>query len=175
MFDLHYESYVDRNVTQARNVLRSLRILLNESLIELYLASTADENFLMSTEMAYYNIEMLASEICASVPQFIDCDGPARKKLSAVETSKIPKDHPHTPNHVLDCYKLLFPLYITGQSKFGPSAVRPWAIKQLHHISGHFCIRNAKIVARILDFKRDANPWDVYAILGSYAFAAVRT
>lgn len=174
-FDLHFDSYADRNVTQARNVLRCVRILLNESPIELHSVSTADEKQFSSIEIGYHNIETLAGEISASVPQYVDCDGTARKKLAATETAKIPdrrSEHPHTPNHLLDCYTLLFPLYVTGQSKFAPDNIRPWIIKQLHYVGEHFCIRNAKVVAQILELEENINPWDVYAMLGSYAFAA---
>jgi hypothetical protein len=108
-FHLHFDSYPDRNVTQARNVLRLVRILLNESLIELHLALTAGERNLLLIKMAYDNIEKLAGEICASVPQYVDCGGPARIRLPSPEKSVVPDrgldgiSHPHTPNHQLDC------------------------------------------------------------------------
>jgi hypothetical protein len=33
-------------------------------------------------------------------------------------------------------------------------------------------IRNAEVVARLLEAGERLNPWKVYALLGSYAFAA---
>jgi hypothetical protein len=46
-------------------------------------------------------------------------------------------------------------------------------IKELHYIGSHFSIRNAELVARMLeDGTGEANPWAVYAMLGGYAFAA---
>jgi len=50
--------------------------------------------------------------------------------------------------------------------------LREWVTKQLHYMVRHFGIRNAKLVAGILDERTDTVPWAVYAMLGSYAFAA---
>jgi hypothetical protein len=178
VFGLYFDSYADRNVTQARNVLRLVRILLNESFIELYVASTADEKNLSSLEMAFQNIKTLAGEICASVPQYLDCGGPARAKLPTSEqletrhNGPYQPSHPHTPNHKLDCYTLIFPLYVAGRSEAAPDNVKPWVIKQLHYMSGHFDIRNAEVVAQILECNAAVDQWEVYAMLGGYAFAA---
>lgn len=180
-FDLHFDFYSNPRVCQARNILRVIRILLNESLIQHYLASPTSDNYLALIGIAHDSIEMLAGEICACVPQYVDCDDAARQRLPASEKSKLPDqilaralrgaDHPHTPDHQLDCYTLIFPLYIAGRSKAVPN-VRPWVTKQLHYISSHFHVRNAEVIAQMLDLETDVNPWEVYAMLGSYAFAS---
>ena len=182
-FDLHFDSYPNRNICQARNILRVARILLNESLIEHYLASPTGDKYLASIRVARHNIETLAGEICACVPQYVDCDGAARQRLLTSEESELPDQtpdyilgrgprgagHPHTPHHQADCYSLIFPLYSAGRSKAVPD-VRRWVIKQLHYIGNHFCIRNVEIVAQILERGTDVCPWEVFAMLGSYAF-----
>ena len=118
-FHLHFDSYPDRNVTQARNVLRLVRILLNESLIKLYLALTTGERNLLLIKMAHENIERLAGEICASVPQYVDCGGPARVRLPSPEQLIVPDrdhngtSHPHTPNHQLDCKSNSWSTFLT--------------------------------------------------------------
>ena len=184
-FDLHFDSYPDRKKCQARNVLRVVRILLNESLIEHYLASPTGDKYLILMRVARDNIETLAGEICACVPQYVDCDGAARQRLPTSEKSEPPNQtpdyildrgpggagHSHTPYHRADCYTLIFPLYTAGRSKAVPN-VRPWVIKQLHYIGSHFYIRNAEVVAQILERGTDVCPWEVYAMLGSYAFTA---
>ncbi|KAF4636765.1 hypothetical protein G7Y89_g1318 [Cudoniella acicularis] len=81
-------------------------------------------------------------------------------------------DHKHTPSHKWDCYTLIYPLYVAGKSKGSPDDVKPWVIKQLQYMSSHFGIRMADVVCRILQSGADLNPWEVYAMLGSYAFAA---
>lgn len=183
-FDLHFDSYSNPRVCQARNVLRVIRILLNESLIAHYSASSTSDKYSALIEVAHVNIESLVGEICACVPQYVDCDGAARQRLPTSHTWELPDQSPdhildrgsgetghlHTPKHQLDCYTLIFPLYVAGRFKTFPE-VRPWVIKQLHYISSHFYVRNAEAVAQILDRETDVSPWGVYAMLGGYAFS----
>lgn len=172
------EMIYDRHVTQTWNVSRLVRILLNEYVLECYLEPAADVtanscSLLMST--ASHNIEILACEICASVPQYVDCLGAARSKLPISESATTTfggAGHLHPPSQKLDCYTLIFPLYVAGRSRGSPSTLKPWVIKQLHHIGSHFGIRNAELICQILEKGVDVNPWAVYAMLGSYAFAA---
>lgn len=178
IYNHRFDSYADRHVTQTWNVSRLVRILLNEYVLECYLEPAADItangcSLLMST--ASYNIETLACEICASVPQYVDCLGAARSKLPVSEPAITAFDgagHLHSPSQKLDCYTLIFPLYVAGRSRGSPSTLKPWIIKQLRHIGSHFGIRNAELICQILEKGADVNPWAVYAMLGSYAFAA---
>ena len=183
VFELHFDSYSNPRVCQARNILRVFRILLNEILIKHHRAAPTNDMYLALLGVANANIDLLAGEICASVPQYVDCDDAARHRL--VERSKLPNHnsdrlldhgssestHPHTPDHQLDCYSLIFPLYVAGRSEAVPT-VRPWVIKQLHYMSSHFSIRNAETIAQLLERETDVCPWEVYAMLGSYAFAS---
>lgn len=178
IFDFHLDSYANPRVCQARNILRVIRILLNESLIETYLASPTSDEYSSLLGVARDNIEILAGEICACAPQYVDCDNAARHRLPAsfLSDQAFHRDpgvagHSHTPNHQLDCYTLIFPLYVAGRSKVILD-IRQWVIKQLHYISSHFYVRNAEIVAQILERETDSNPWETYAMLGSYAFAS---
>lgn len=125
--------------------------------------------------MATHNIETLACEICASVPQYVDCLGAARSKLPISESATTAFDgagHLHSPSQKLDWYTLIFTLYVAGRSRGSPSTLKSWVIKQLRHIGSHFGIRNAELICQILEKGVDVNPWAVYAMLGSYAFAA---
>jgi hypothetical protein len=45
-------------------------------------------------------------------------------------------------------------------------------IKKLRYMGSHFNIGNAEAVAQTLEGQTDACPWDMYAMLGSYAFNA---
>ena len=69
----------------------------------------------------------------------------------------LPRGHFHTPNHQLDCYALIFPLYVAAKSNAIPD-MRPWIIKNLYYMSTHFHIRNAELVARILEQETDVDP-----------------
>ena len=179
-FDLHYDFYPNPRVCQARNILRVLRILLSEFFIEKHKSSPTSDEYLSLIGVSHDNIEMLTSDICACVPQYVDCDFPARHRLPAsayhldhCDPGAVGAGHSHSPDHQLKCYTLIFPLYIAGRSQAVPD-VKPWIIKQLHYISSHFHVRNAGIVAKMLERgDEDAtSPWDVYAMLGSYAFAS---
>ncbi|KAL9094941.1 MAG: hypothetical protein Q9165_002891 [Trypethelium subeluteriae] len=184
-FDLHFDSYPHRNICQALNILRFIRILLNESLVEYYSALPMEEKLVALIRTAQRNVERLAGEICASVPQYVDCDDAARQRLlpsKELETQDKKLDdvpdhhsrrgcHLHTPNHQADVHSLIFPLYAAGRAKTFPE-VRIWAIQQLHYMGSHFHLRNAEEVAQILEQGTDVRPWEVYALVGSYAFTA---
>lgn len=115
----------------------------------------------------------------------MDCVDAARHRLPTSEKPVLPDHspdhtlghgpgravHTHTPDHQMICYALIFPLYVAGRSKAVPD-VEPWVVNQLRHIGSHFSVRNAEDVAQILERKADINPWEVYAMLGSYAFAS---
>lgn len=174
IFELHFDS-PHRNICYAWNFLRVGRILPNETLIEGYLASSTGEKYKALLGGAFDNIDRLAGEICASVPQYTDYDGPARGRLPITESGTLELGpgvgHSHTLHHQAECYSLIWPLYAAGRSK-ARLDVRPWVIKQLRYIGNHFCIRNAEFISQILEGETDVCPWDVYAMLGSYAFNA---
>lgn len=174
VFDFRLDSYPSRHACYGRNCLRLIRILVNESLLDLCLALPDHGNHSGTMEIAEDNIRNLARELCACVPQYVDCDGTAGHKLPLSERSDggaVRKEHYHTPTHQLDCYTVILPLYVAGRSDAAPG-MRSWAISQLHYISGHFYIRMAQVVAQILEGGTDVDPWQVNAMLGSYAFAA---
>lgn len=173
----YFDVYPERHITQTWNVLRLIRILLNESILEHFLASTTPSSNVLSILNIKARISALACEICASAPQYTDCFLEARSGTVWSKATKCEKPHhdsnyQHSPFRKLDCYTLIFPLFVAAQSWGSSSTMKPWAIKQLYHISNHFDIRNAELVAKILENGRALNPWSVYAVLGGYAFAA---
>lgn len=184
-YDLHFDTYSNPRVCQGLNFLRVLRILLNESLIEYYLNSPTSQNNMELIGAAQDIIKALAGDICASVSPYVDCGGVARQRLAVVQKTELQDQtlghildfdpgmahQSHTPSHQLDCYTLIFPLYVAGRSKAAPE-LRLWVIQQLRYIGSHFNIRKAEVVAQILEQYLDVSPWEVFAILGSYAFAS---
>jgi hypothetical protein len=162
-----FDTYSARHITQTWNVLRLIRILLNEFVLNNHFEARATD---ILAQITTKNIEKLGRDICASVSQYVDCLGAARNKLAS---SISEPDHSHSPNQNFDCYTLIFPLYVAAHSKCMPIDLKTWVIKELHHIGSHFSIRNAELVARMLeDGTGEVNPWAVYAMLGGYAFAA---
>ena len=179
IFGIHVDFYPQRNTCLAWNVLRVIRILLNEMLIEHNSSLLTGESFTALIRTSQENIQELTDEICASVPQYTDCYGAARARLPAShdpdpcsgrsdDVSQGTR-RSHTPKHQADCYTLLFPLYVIGKVNvvFG---VRAWAVKELRYIGSHFYIRNAEILAQVLEEGAQLRPWKVYAMLGGYAF-----
>jgi hypothetical protein len=166
IYGWHFDSYADRHSTQTWNVHRLVRIILNEALIDSYKvnATGSPTGPLPLLEPMKTNIEAMASEICASVPQYLDC----RYAIPRPE----PSNHIHTPAQNLDCYTLIFPLYVVGWSKSTPDSLKSWVIEQLHYMGSHFGIRNAELVGQILERGENLNPWAIYAMIGSYAFVA---
>src|ERR1700688_3102232 len=68
------------------------------------------------------SLDTLVGEICASAPQYTDCDGLARQRLPSSENSEL-RDHgsrraahSHTLHHQAECYSLIWPLYAAGRS-----------------------------------------------------------
>jgi hypothetical protein len=167
IFEHHYDTYGDRHMTQTWNVLRLIRILLNEFILSHYLEVDAT---LALAQSSIRNIEEMGRDICASVPQYVDCLSAARDKFpSSISKSA----HTHSPNQNFDCYTLIFPLCVAARSRYSSINLKSWAIKELHHIGGHFSIRNAELIARMLESgMEEDNPWAIYAMLGGYAFAA---
>jgi hypothetical protein len=162
--NLNINVYGDSKVCHARNMICVMRILLNESLIKHAQSSPRDDDLM---ETAHNRIRNLTDFICASVPQYTDCGGPARPGVSlANQKSFRREDHVHAPNHQSSCYTLIFPLYVAARCR---RELRPWIIDQLHFIGDHFRTRNAEVVAQILENGSDVHTWKVFAMLGSYA------
>ncbi|KAF1973903.1 hypothetical protein BU23DRAFT_532705 [Bimuria novae-zelandiae CBS 107.79] len=165
--DGFYDVYPSRMETQTWNVLRCVRIVLCDMIIG---SCTNAEDAV--SKRAYETIVLVVQEICAAVPQMTDCNGPARHRLPAESKSC---SHAHTLSHFLDTYILLHGLYVAAWSHACPPRAKEWIIKQLDHIAVHFRVKEAATVAAILKMqeqKARIGPWEVYRIIGSYAFAA---
>ncbi|PMD62513.1 uncharacterized protein K444DRAFT_627439 [Hyaloscypha bicolor E] len=76
----------------ARDFLWVGGVLLNETLIDGYLGSPEGEKYKALMGVAHDYIDTLAGEICASAPQYTDCDGLARQRLPSFENSEL-RDH----------------------------------------------------------------------------------
>ncbi|CAI6341183.1 unnamed protein product [Periconia digitata] len=176
ILDNYYDVYNSRMTTQMWNALRASRILLCEEIEECSSTCQDDESMLLS-QRATTASGLMISEICASVPQMTHCEGAAKSKLpSDIDVSQT--SHGHTLSHFLDNYILLYALYVAGWSRSCQPRQREWIIAQLIHVGEHFRMKEAALVASILQdqtknsMSERPRPWDVYRLLGSYAFAA---
>ena len=164
VFEWHYHTYPDHMIAQSWNVLRVMRVLLND-IIRVEYASRGTKSF--NDSFSYHGssiltgyIDDIAKEVCASVPHFTNHE----KTISRVEA--------HCTAQKLRCYTLLFPLYVAGLYASATTRIKPWIVKQLRFMSKAMGIQNASFIADVLERNEGTCPWDVYAALGSYAFAA---
>jgi hypothetical protein len=153
----HYENYhytyTNEHMGQMWNVFRITRILICEIIVshcsQPLVNSTLDSEISI-LEYATAIISQLSREICATIPE----------SLTKLADAK---------NH-LPCYRLIFPLYIAAQSPTASEAMIQYAIQQLRFMADAYGIEGALIIAGILESGERTNPWEVYALLGSYAF-----
>ena len=164
VLEKHWDMYPDHFTAQGWNVIRVMRILLNDIICTYWLLQETEySNGISSARNASIvmgHIDVIAKDICATAPQFLGYASPARKTNAFTTTQR------------LRCYTLLFPLYVAGLYSSSATQIRPWVIKQLRFMSDVIGIQNAGIVVKILERGNKTCPWDVYAMLGSYAFAA---
>ena len=164
VLEQHFDIYPDHYICQTWNVLRVIRIMLND-LVRKSSTRSAVTHAEVSpnrykSEVATITIDSIAYEICASVPQFT--------RYPTV----YPSDSLALSIRRLQCYTLLFPLYVAA-SKASPSTdIKQWILNQLDYLSSTFGIRNSALVAEFLRKAPEMCPWEVHNFVGSYAFSA---
>ncbi|KAL8683762.1 MAG: hypothetical protein Q9186_000248 [Xanthomendoza sp. 1 TL-2023] len=174
----HYECFHHihpaEHVVQMWNTLRLTRLVLNELIcsrcLDPYGRLRSDFELLAVHERAARSIIEMASDICASVPQYIEDSHLSLQQsstkigsssdLAKVDTRTSPVAPPNPTNH-LPCYRLISPLFVVAQSSAVPPAFREWTIKQLHFMADYHGIRNAMIVANILESGEKKQVWEV--------------
>ena len=164
VFEKYYATYRDHFITQGWNVLRVMRILLND-IVRTYRDSKPTESFDAPSSSGNSSnpidcIDGIAKEICATAPQFMKYE------------NTTPNSNAYSTSQRLRCYTLIFPLYVAGLYASSATEIKPWIVKQLRFMFHEIGIQNASVVAEILERGDETCPWDVYAMLGSYAFAA---
>ena len=164
VFEQRYDTYSDHLTTQGWNVLRIMRILLHDMIRAKYASrgtkSLNSPSSRCDPSTANSRIDDIAKEICATAPQFTG------------NGKTTPRSKTYCTTQRLQCYTLLFPLYVAALYASSTTQIKPWVIKQLRFMSDEMGIRNASLVREILERDEGVCPWDVYAVLGSYAFAA---
>lgn len=177
-FENYHHEYPAEHIAQMWNVLRLTRILLNQVIHEYsarkMAAQAEDRELLLSPqEKSASTIRSLGSDICASVPQFIgDVADPPFSKIPATKSfaSRLQRSRLADATQHLPCYRLIYPLYIAALSRLSLPSLTQYAIEQLRFMAEYHAIENAAKVADILESGEKREPWDVYVLLGSYAF-----
>ena len=168
----YYHIYLDMHITQTCNVIRLTRILIKEMILNRRSKNLNSMGSLPAIESE--TLRKLATEICASVPQYTmsgkrtEESSPTSRGSARSTISKRTKDLPSS----FECYTLIFPLYIVARSPYVDLSMRNWILVQLNFLSSEMGVRNAAEVVRVLEEKKGEDPWSVYVMLGSYAFVA---
>jgi hypothetical protein len=186
VLDDHMDVFSDHHITQTHNVGRLVRIFLNESLLE-YSSTPAGlgwaykkEGVTLRSKVEHAIVE-LVSEICASVPQYTCPELLRNQSLSpsshahtwseAGDPVSITRARVYTAAEKVRNYTLIFPLFVAAQSISVRDRQKRWIVSQLYFMASSVGIKNAEVVTKILEAGVKINPWKVYALLGSYAFA----
>ncbi|KAL5352028.1 hypothetical protein ACLOAV_001971 [Pseudogymnoascus australis] len=154
LFGHYYDIYLGHFVTQVRNAIRTVRMMLNDMVLK---HSPGDVS--VPRYDAAIAISEIAGQICAAIPQFI---------LPGVQPDN---QVPFSPLQKLQCYTLIAPLYIAGQLSTD-HGLRDWVIHSLEYMAEVGVMKTAKDVADILRATPDMDYWIIYSMLGSYALAA---
>jgi hypothetical protein len=147
-------------------------------------------------QLATDNIADISSEICGCIPQFCtamprlstahespigwpaspssfssgsetaDQRSPASPSSSSSgsETS----DQKFTYIEQASAYSLIYSLYVIGRSPGSPEKLRHWAIDRLCYIGYYFGLKDALMVADLLEQHADLDPWLVCRRLGIF-------
>lgn len=156
VLEKHYVVHRDHFITQVWNVWCAQRILLNVIMrdhipIEISGKEAAPD---ATTEV----IDCMGRQICASIPQYTMLPKEPMEDISITQKLRF--------------YTLLWPLYVVGMYTTASSGMKTWTIEQLRSLSSRFNVRNANKVADWLDAEVRKDPWELYTMLGGYAFAA---
>lgn len=147
-----YDVYDNLFCTQVQNVIRTMRIHLH-SLMQRFSNPTDLNTHSSCTDF----IENSINKICASATQFVAPDASSNNA-------------PFTLDQSLKCYTLLAPLYLAGHASSNPTT-KSWVMHVLKYMADGG-VEMAHKTAQVLETSPSTNFWDVYAMLGSYAFAA---
>ena len=183
-YELFHHIHPAEHIVQMWNTLRLTRISLNEMIYYRCLDSREElkrgGRDAALQEHAIGIVRRMTSDICASVPQYIQ-QGPGSLFQNSAGQSEYsgmvsnsdavpPSLERSNPTHHVPCYRLIFPLYVVAQSFLAPDSLKRWVIERLRFMADYHAIRNAAAIATILESGEQRHPWHVYAMLGSYAF-----
>ena len=183
-YNLFHHIHPAEHIAQMWNTHRLTRLSINELICARSLDSRRELNRSREDttlqQRATRIIEDMSSDICASVPQYIqNTFGPLFPnslehserlgKSSDIDNNSLSIARCN-PTHHVPCYRLIFPLYVVAQSTVTPISLKRWVIEQLHFMADYHAIRNAAAIANVIESGEPKHIWQVYAMLGSYAF-----
>ncbi|KAF6802879.1 C6 transcription factor [Colletotrichum musicola] len=154
VLDDYYDVYPDHYTAQVINALRTMRLII----YKLFDQYVPDHDYL-GEERLRDGIRDSTRRICASVPQFM-------LPWASPENSL-----PFSPVQLLRCSTFLTPLYFVNQVTEDP-LIRQWVAWCMRFMWESGGLRAAKDIEDIVKTSPNLGYWTVFAMTGSYAFAA---
>ena len=167
-YEGYYHLYQTHNIAETMNAWRMSRIQVNRIIAEQVLRQNTlpipvQENAALMCE-AQSNIRRMASEICATVPQYVELpdrisiSGSTKQHapLSPYETSKHNDWNERSGfTHATQSYGIIWPLMVVAACP-SPDTTRPtWIFNRLQYIGRHMKNRQALLAFDVLEGKRE--------------------
>ena len=168
IFEGCYHLYSNHGIAQGMNTWRMDRLQLNEMIWEQYLQQPyllGSRDHAMLMNQVGSTITSLCSEICATVPQYIELPAVRLPSVCKMQSpSSISSDAPsYMENssrtgftHSSRSYGIIWPLMAVANCVIPHSPRRAWVINRLQYISRHMKNPQATLALEILDKRHDA-------------------
>jgi hypothetical protein len=186
VYDGHYHIYYDHWIAQIWNAIRQLRILLNEIIHALITDDQAsahpslrrdDPVAAFHLQNSFRTMHLMQAEILASVPQHVGYTVHPDAHSSSSSTSYSQPWMHFRKDSGADCefpvmrfsggYFLLWPLYLAGNMATATDGVRAYAVRNLRRIALVTGIKQAGLLADIVEMKRHITVWGDGGIVGA--------
>lgn len=153
VYGRYYDVYEDHGVVNIRNIIRTLRLHIH-ALMALF----RDVAPALLDPNSSAVMDACARDIIASVPAFI------------LPNERPVNTEPFSPVQMLECYTLLPPMYLASRLS-RDSALSSWTFGIMDHMAEVGGMKMAKVTVDTLRSDKTVAYWDIYALLGGYAFA----
>lgn len=172
-YEGYYHLYLNHNIAETMNAWRMTRMQVNRIIAGQILRQNTmpirvQDNAALMGE-AQSNMRLMASEICATVPQYVEL--PDRVSTSGSTTTGSTKQHAPLPpydtpkhekwnyrsgfTHTTQSYGIIWPLMVVASCP-SPDSTRPaWIINRLQYIGRHMKNPQALLAFDILEGKRE--------------------
>lgn len=152
IFGKYYDVYISHEKTHIRNMVRTLRLHLHAMMQGF---ARAAPHLLDPKSPAI--VDACADQIAASVPQFL------------IPGVRPDNREPFSSVQMLQCYTLLPQMYLAGRLTSN-KALSEWVFDMMEHMANVGAMKMAKVTVDTLRTDKSIAYWDIYALLGGYAF-----
>ena len=169
IFEGCYHLYSTHGTAQGMNTWRMSRLQLNEMIWTQYLQQQTyplrSQNHAALMHQVRSTITDLCSEICATVPQYVElpvvplpsaCKVQSPSSISSDAPTYMANESRTAFTHSARSYGIIWPLMVVANCVIPHSPRRAWVINRLQYISRHMKNPQAQLALEILEGKKDA-------------------